>query len=90
MGLIRKMSGTCWTCTERQTGKREDGNRCIRTFSLVRAMVTFPPGTGGRYQDVRDCWECEECGELVPVETMHRYLQTGDIVIPRPSERKRK
>lgn len=88
MGLVRHIKGVCWNCTEKMTGKREDNNRCIRTFTLVRAMVSYPGGHGSAL-DIRDCWECEECGEIVPVDTIQRYFLNKEIVVRQPPKIRR-
>ena len=90
MGLIKTVSGICWKCTEKDFGPdyMKSGNTSLRMFDLTRGMVTRNSPTGIKVCDVRDVFECRECGELVPLESWKEYQSNGEIIIKKRGDRK--
>ena len=83
--IADSFSGVCWECTLKNQGSTDVKEPCKRAFNLVRALVNVH----GRYIPI-DAWKCEECGTLVPFETMNRYQMTKEIVITQPRRKEAK
>ena len=79
--LIHICSGRCYKCSEKAKGpdwKAQGVPPVTSTFRLVRAL--FKSKRVG-FSDILDCWECKECGELVPADSWHAYQETGNIIV---------
>ena len=72
--LTRTKMFTCWKCTKTYTGATDENHTCQRPFKLVSAIAE-PTG------EVYLCWECTECGTLVPMDTAGRYIRNKEIIL---------
>lgn len=89
MALTHICSGRCYKCTEKSMGpdwEMKGQSPVIRTFHLVRALFT---SSARRHADVIDCWECQECHELVPYDSWRTYQKTGNVVVRQPDRRRK-
>lgn len=87
MALTHICAGRCYKCTAKMMGpdwEEKGKSPAIRTFHLVRALFTI---SAHKRAEVIDCWECQECGELVPHDSWHTYQKTGNVVVRQPGRR---